>query len=79
MGEPHHARNGATALPGASQGQQRSDPRGMQVPPALQTPWQEKGPGAVALPARSSPAPQHWRQREMRLRGPASCVLGLPS
>lgn len=38
----------------------------MQVPPVLQTPWQEKGLGTVILPARSSLAPQHWWQCEMR-------------
>lgn len=79
MGKPHHARNGATALHSASQGQQQCNPHGMQVPPALQAPWQEKGLGTIALPACSSPAPRRWRQHEMRLRGPASRALCLPS
>lgn len=48
---PPRARNRAPALPGASGGQQRCNPRGTQVPPALRPPGQEKGLGAVA-PAR---------------------------
>lgn len=79
MGKPHHARTGAAALPGASQGQQRCDPHGTGVPPALQTPRQEKDRvQSPCLPAPPRP-PRRWRQCRMRLRGPASRTLCLPS